>query len=101
MTVEQVSVAEAVSELEAILPGRGEVTFKELTSHLKSRMQVIVRFLALLELHKRGVLTLDQGETFGDLHVMWLERSGGPRPCGRPGADRHDDENEGPDEYEG
>ena len=52
-------------------------------AHLKTRMQVIVRFLALLELHKRGVLTLDQGETFGDLHVRWLRPRTGPRSCGR------------------
>lgn len=71
VTVEQVSVSETVAELEAYLPTAGLVTFRDLTSHLKTRMQVIVRFLALLELHKRGALTLDQGETFGDLHVRW------------------------------
>ncbi len=54
VTVEVVSVSETVAELEAYLPGTGEVTFRELTAHLKTRMQVIVRFLALLELHKRG-----------------------------------------------
>ena len=75
VTVEQVSVSEAVAELEAYLPGSGEVTFRELTSHLKTRMQVIVRFLALLELHKRGAFSLDQGEVFGDLHVRWHEQS--------------------------
>ena len=32
-------------------------------------MQIIVRFLALLELCKRGWITLDQGETFGELVV--------------------------------
>ena len=101
VTVEQVSVAEAVSELEAILPGSGEVTFKELTSHLKSRMQVIVRFLALLELHKRGVLTLDQGETFGDLHVRWLHRDPVLVLAGAPGEDEHAEQSETPDEYDG
>jgi segregation and condensation protein A len=72
VTVEVVSVSETVAELEAYLPGTGEVTFRELTAHLRTRMQVIVRFLALLELHKRGKVTLDQGETFGDLHVAWI-----------------------------
>lgn len=101
VTVEQVSVAEAVSELEAILPATGEVTFKQLTSHLKTRMQVIVRFLALLELHKRGVLTLDQGETFGDLHVMWIQRDPVLVLAGAPSPDQRSDDSDGTDEYEG
>ena len=33
-----------------------------------------MRFLALLELCKRGWVTLDQGETFGDLVVVWVPR---------------------------
>jgi segregation and condensation protein A len=72
VTVEQVSVSETLTELEAYLPATGETTFGDLTSHLKTRMQVIVRFLALLELHKRGKVVLEQGETFGDLHIQWI-----------------------------
>jgi chromatin segregation and condensation protein Rec8/ScpA/Scc1 (kleisin family) len=37
-------------------------------------MDVIVRFLALLELCKMGRVTLGQGTTFGDLRISWLER---------------------------
>jgi segregation and condensation protein A len=33
---------------------------------------VIVRFLALLELYKQGRVDLDQGAHFGDLSVAWL-----------------------------
>jgi segregation and condensation protein A len=101
VTVEQVSVSEAVAELEAFLPGSGEVTFRELTSHLKTRMQVIVRFLALLELHKRGALSLDQGEVFGDLHVRWYERSPVLVMAGATREGSQADSGEGPDEYDG
>jgi segregation and condensation protein A len=72
VTVEAVTVSEAVAELEERLPGDGRATFRELTAHCTTRMQVIVRFLALLELCKRGWITLDQGETFGDLVVVWV-----------------------------
>ena len=75
VTVEAVTVSEAVSELEERLPGEGRVSFRELTSHCTTRMQIIVRFLALLELCKRGWISLDQGETFGDLAVMWISGS--------------------------
>ena len=91
VTVEQVSVSETVAELEAFLPGSREVTFGELTAQLTTRMQVIVRFLALLELHKRGKVVLDQGETFGDLHVRWIAQEVEMHPharatCPRPTA---------------
>ena len=77
VTVEAVTVSEAVAELEESLPGQGQASFREITSHCTTRMQVIVRFLALLELCKRGWITLDQGVTFGDLLVTWIagERS--------------------------
>ncbi|MFZ0667711.1 MAG: segregation/condensation protein A [Acidimicrobiales bacterium] len=100
VTVEQVSVSETVAELEAFLPTAGEVTFRDLTAHLATRMQVIVRFLALLELHKRGVINLDQGETFGDLHVRWVGREPVLVMAGAPAA-TDENSNGDPDEYDG
>jgi segregation and condensation protein A len=77
MTVEAVTVFEAVAELEQRLPDERSTTFRELCSHCTTRMQIIVRFLALLELCKRGRVALDQGETFGDLSVTWIGRDDG------------------------
>jgi segregation and condensation protein A len=71
VTVEAVTVSEAVDELERKLTGAGTMSFRALTAHCVTRMQVIVRFLALLELCKRGWIALDQGEMFGDLAVTW------------------------------
>ncbi|HYA67948.1 MAG TPA: ScpA family protein [Acidimicrobiales bacterium] len=71
VTVEAVTVSEAVAELEERLPLEGRAGFRELTAHCTTRMQVIVRFLALLELCKRGRISLEQGESFGDLEVVW------------------------------
>lgn len=76
VTVEAVTVSEAVVELEERLPLELTMTFRELSSHCTTRMQVIVRFLALLELCKRGRVVLDQGETFGDLVVTWIGGDG-------------------------
>ncbi|MHB8330560.1 MAG: segregation and condensation protein A [Acidimicrobiales bacterium] len=83
VTVEAVTVSEAVAELEERLPGEGTCSFRAITSHCGTRMQVIVRFLALLELCKRGWVTLDQGVTFGDLVITWIA---GPTngPTNRP-----------------
>jgi segregation and condensation protein A len=72
VTVDTVTVAEAVNELEVRLPLEGRATFRGLTRHLGTRIEIIVRFLALLELCKQGRVSLDQGHTFGDLEVEWV-----------------------------
>jgi len=69
-------VADTVAALSIRLPRLGSSTFRALTGHLRSRMEIIVSFLALLELCKQGRVSLDQGHTFGDLEVAWVP--GGP-----------------------
>jgi segregation and condensation protein A len=64
-------VAEAVAELVDELPRIGRITFRRLTDGLVERMEVIVRFLALLELFKQGLVDLDQADAFGDIEVVW------------------------------
>ncbi|HSB85297.1 MAG TPA: ScpA family protein [Ilumatobacteraceae bacterium] len=71
------SVADAVAELVDELPRVGRITFKRLTSGLAERLEIIVRFLALLELFKQGLIELDQREKFGDIDVLW---TGGLEP---------------------
>ena len=73
VTVDTLTVSEAVEELALELPRRRRVTFSELTGHLDTRIEVIVRFLALLELCKLGLVTLGQGATFGQLTVDWVQ----------------------------
>jgi segregation and condensation protein A len=87
VTVEPVTVSEAVDELVHSLPSIRRSTFRELTWHCTTRMQIIVRFLGLLELCKRGWITLEQGDTFGDLEVVWVaEHSGVDAPGVADGA---------------
>jgi segregation and condensation protein A len=65
------TVAEAVAELIEELPRIGRISFRRLTADLGERLEVIVRFLAVLELFKQGVVDLDQPERFGDIQVIW------------------------------
>ena len=71
------SVADAVDELVDELPRVGRISFRRLTTGLVERLEVIVRFLALLELFKQGVIELYQNEQFGEIDVMW---TGGLEP---------------------
>jgi segregation and condensation protein A len=72
----RVSVADALTELIDELPRVGRISFRRLTSGLVERLEVIVRFLALLELFKQGLLELDQTERFGDIEVVWTGGDG-------------------------
>jgi segregation and condensation protein A len=68
------SVADAVTELLEELPLVGRITFRALTGGLVERLDVVVRFLAVLELFKQGFVDLDQPRTFGDIQIVWLGR---------------------------
>jgi len=66
------SVHDAVEELIDELPRVGVITFRHLTQDLAERLAVIVRFLAVLELFKEGLVELEQHGNFGDLTITWL-----------------------------
>jgi segregation and condensation protein A len=73
VTVDTVSVAEAVTALIAVPWEERATSFRSLVGSCTTRIEIIVRFLALLELCKMGRVTLGQGRTFGDLQIDWLE----------------------------
>ena len=77
VTVDAVSVAETVVALAQRLPSLGRLSFRELTASLESRIEIIVHFLALLELCKLGHIELGQGATFGDVEIEWIETTSG------------------------
>ena len=68
------SVTDAVAELLEELPLVGTVSFRALTGDLVERLDVVVRFLAVLELFKQGFVDLWQPRSFGDIQVVWMGR---------------------------
>ena len=68
----RVSVSDAVAELIVELPRSGRQTFRQLSASCADKLGIIVRFLAVLEMYKQGLVELDQAETFGELTVEWL-----------------------------
>ena len=65
------TVADAIVDLAERLEFSGRRSFRELTQHVNERIDIVVRFLALLELFKAGAIELDQTETWGDIGVVW------------------------------
>ena len=73
VTVDAVSVSETVVSLSQRLPALGRLSFRSLIAGFSTRIEVIVHFLALLELCKLGHISLGQGATFGEVQIQWLD----------------------------
>lgn len=65
------SVADAVIDLARGLEAGPRRSFEELCERTRDRIEVVVRFLALLELFKAGAIDLTQAERFGVIEVEW------------------------------
>lgn len=77
----RVSVAEAIAAVRAELRKRKTATFRELSRGIPDRLNRIVRFLAVLELVKRGEADATQKGSFGPIDVRWLgEKAGAAAP---------------------
>ena len=80
-------------------PRVGRITFARLTADLVERLDVIVRFLAVLELFKQGLVEVDQTERFGDItHRVDRRRPGRKRWRRSPSTPTTDDLTETGDE---
>jgi segregation and condensation protein A len=73
----RVSVRDAVEAVLLRLPEEASISFRELVVGIDERLEVIVRFLACLELYKQGVVELEQIQNFGDLQIRRLSESEG------------------------
>lgn len=71
------SVTDAVVEISDELRRAGRMGFRALTASLGTRLEVVVRFLAVLELFKQGRVDLDQTAMFGDIHITWMSDDDG------------------------
>jgi segregation and condensation protein A len=66
------SVRDAIETVLALLPDRGALRFRDLVAGVDERLEIIVRFLAVLELFKQGIVDLDQAGNFAELIVRPL-----------------------------
>ncbi len=72
----RLSVSDAVAELAGELSRLGRSSFRRLTEGVGPRLEVIIRFLALLEMYKQGMVELEQTTNFAELYVSWLGDDG-------------------------
>ena len=69
-----VSVREQTAVLLERLARTGGGSFRVLTADCDSTLEVVARFLGLLELYRDGLVSFDQVEAFGELQVRWTGR---------------------------
>lgn len=71
LDTETLRVGDVVADLALRLPVHGRTTFGELTRALPGRREVVVHFLALLELFKQDRVDLYQAGPLGRIVVEW------------------------------
>ena len=71
------SVGDAVNELAIDVPDRGRVSFRQITAQLVDRIEVVVYFLAVLELYKQDMLDITQISSFGNIEIEWIAEAEG------------------------
>lgn len=67
----QVSVVEHMQVLQERLRRSGSATFRALVADCQLTLEVVARFLGLLELYRDGSVAFDQAEALTELRVRW------------------------------
>jgi len=66
------SVRDAVETLLRLLPPSEPMSFRALVAGVETRLELVVRFLGVLELYKQGMVDILQFQNFGELLVRRL-----------------------------
>jgi segregation and condensation protein A len=66
---ERYSVAQRTAEIEALVEAMERLSFATLLGETPTVGFAVVTFIALLDLYRRGVVDLEQGELFGDIEI--------------------------------
>lgn len=64
-----ISIKDKISELRALFLERAQISFASILRHAKNKTEIIVSFLALLELIKQKTVTVSQENLFGDINI--------------------------------
>ncbi|HEY0410905.1 MAG TPA: segregation/condensation protein A [Candidatus Dormibacteraeota bacterium] len=73
----RVSVREHALLIRERLARAGKMTFRGLTQDCQHPLEVVARFLALLELYRESAVAFDQITPLGELHIRWTGSEGG------------------------
>ena len=83
----RVSVREHAAVLRERLARSGRSTYRALTQDCQHTIELVARFLALLELYREGAVAFDQVAPLGELWVRWTGAAGAQEPTGAQDVD--------------
>ncbi len=73
VNVIKVTIEQQVEFLFKMIGNKSYVLFREVLSSLETRMELIVTFIALLDLMRLGILTAKQSDAFGEIRLVPLK----------------------------
>ncbi len=65
----KISVEEKIKKIQKELSNRVRTSFQDMTKKAKSKLDMIISFLALLELVKQKIITAKQNQLYGDITI--------------------------------
>ena len=69
---ERVTLSQRINALRAELQAHGRVSFRRMMQECSTRIEIVLSFLAVLELLKSGECDAQQSDTWGDIEVVAL-----------------------------
>ncbi|KKP96414.1 MAG: Segregation and condensation protein A [Candidatus Moranbacteria bacterium GW2011_GWE1_36_7] len=69
MVKEILTLEDKIVHLQNTLKERAQTSFSELVANAKDKVEIVVSFLAMLELVKQRIIYVEQGELFSEIHL--------------------------------
>jgi segregation and condensation protein A len=73
ITLSTVTIRERIQHVMSLLHIKSETTFRELLAQKKSKLEVVITFLAILELIKRKIILAEQVGLFSEIDIKLLD----------------------------
>lgn len=83
MVIEEMSVTEMIHTIAERLSGRGHLAFEDIFEGAASRLEVVVAFLAILEMLRFKLIHVQQRHRFGPIRVSLAVKDGEEEPSWR------------------
>ncbi len=74
MVREVLTIEDRIVHLQNTLRERVETSFSQLVADAKDKVEIVVSFLAMLELVKQRIIHVEQGELFSEINMKNLEK---------------------------